>query len=96
MPAKTWKALPKADARLRSWVNENLDGRITVTPISVTRTRLRFLVPCWDLTLDGKPAEADALPTNVDVGSLLGRLSQMQQDGRTPGACILTTPPIGG
>ncbi len=95
VPRVTWSALPKADPRLRSWIEQHLDGRITVSPISVTSTRLRFLKPCWDLTLNGKPARADALPIPPDPGVLLGRLKQAQQDNRLPGSCFVTSLPLG-
>lgn len=87
VPESTWDELDHADPRVRAWVRANLTGRFTVSPVSATATRLRFLGPCWELTLDGKPPRADVL-SQVDVGQLAGRLSQIVNDGRDPGECF--------
>jgi hypothetical protein len=76
------------DPRARSWVGVNLGGRrFTTAPIAVTRTRLRFLDQCWELTLGGEPARADRPRIPPDLGASVARTLERQADGRPPPAC---------
>ena len=77
-----------ADPRARAWIAEHLGGRrITTAPVAVTRTRLRFLDQCWELTRDGAPARPDQLRIPPDLGAVLGRVTERQADGRPLPAC---------
>lgn len=88
IPAATFAALPRSDARLRAWVVANLGGqRITTAPVALTTTRLRFLAQCWQLTLGGAPARLDVPRLPPDLGAVVGRTTEMQKDGRSPRAC---------
>lgn len=71
----------------KAWAAARLDGRFTTAPLSVTATRLKFLSQCWELTLNGDPARPDAIVTVPDPAIEVGRLTEMQQDGRDPSAC---------
>ncbi|HYF26846.1 MAG TPA: hypothetical protein VD931_13980, partial [Baekduia sp.] len=88
IPAGVFATLGERDPRLRAWVAEHLGGRrISTAPVAVTRTRLRFLAQCWELTRDGRPAAADRPRVPPDLGALVGRVTEQQQDGRAPAAC---------
>jgi hypothetical protein len=71
----------------RAWVDANLKGRITTAPVALTTTRLRFLAQCWQLTLHGGPARADVPRVPVDLGMVVGRVTETQKDGRAPTLC---------
>jgi hypothetical protein len=86
VPAAVWRTLDDRP-RLRRWVEEHLDGRFTTAPLAVTGTRMRFLSQCWELTLDGKPARPDQPAVPPDLGAVVGRLTEMHKDGRTPSVC---------
>jgi hypothetical protein len=68
-------------------VDANLKGRITTAPVALTTTRLRFLAQCWQLTLHGGPARADVPRVPVDLGMVVGRVTETQKDGRAPTLC---------
>lgn len=88
VPAATYAALGQADSRVRAWVQTALGGRrIATAPVALTRTRLRFLAQCWTLTLDGAPARPDVPRVPPDLGMVVGRLTEQQQDGRPPTSC---------
>jgi hypothetical protein len=87
VPRTTWRRLGSADPRVRRWVEANLHGRFTTAPLAVTATRMRFTAQCWELTLGGRPARPDQVAVPPDPAIVVGRLTEMQQDGRTPSAC---------
>ena len=87
VPRATWRHLDDQPEAVRRWVATHLDGRVTTAPIAVTATRLRFLAQCWQLTLDGKPARPDQAALPPDAGAVVGRLTEMQKDGREPSVC---------
>ena len=87
VPRGTWRHLEQQPAAVRRWVRTHLDGRITTAPLAVTATRVRFLAQCWQLTLDGKPARPDQPALPPDGGAVVGRLTEMQKDGRDPSVC---------
>jgi hypothetical protein len=87
IPGRTWRTLERQPAAVRRWVAEQLDGRFTTAPVAVTSTRVRFLVQCWQLTLDGRPASPDQPALPPDGGAVVGRLTEMQKDGRAPTLC---------
>jgi hypothetical protein len=88
VPRATFASLARRDPRLRGWIEANLGGRrITTAPVALTRTRLRFLAQCWELTLDGEPARPDQPRVPPDLGAVVGRQTERQQDGRPPPAC---------
>ena len=88
VPRRTWRTLDRAAPAVRRWVEENLDGRFTDTPLAMTTTRMRFLSQCWQLTLGGRPARPDRLPLPPDFGLVVGRLTEMQDSGRAPSTCL--------
>lgn len=89
IPAATYRALSTMPATVRDWVSKNLSpGRFTTSPLAVTTTRMTSLSKCWKLTLNGKPARPDQLALPPDLGIVIGRLTEMQQDGRTPNLCV--------
>ncbi|MGB8651498.1 MAG: hypothetical protein WCD35_12640 [Mycobacteriales bacterium] len=75
-------------AAARRWVQTNLGGRqVLPSPVALTATRLRFLTTCWQLTLDGAPARMDVPRVPPDLGMVVGRATEMKQDGLTPTVC---------
>lgn len=88
VPRRTWRTLDRAAPAVRRWVEENLDGRFTDAPLAMTTTRMRFLSQCWQLTLEGRPARPDQPALPPDFGIVVGRLTEMQDDGRQPSACL--------
>jgi hypothetical protein len=86
VPAEVWRTLDTRP-RLRRWVQDHLDGRFTTAPLAVTRTRLRFLAQCWELTRNGRDARPDQPAVPPDLGAVVGRLTEMHKDGRTPSVC---------
>ncbi len=89
IPAATYRSIAKMPSSVRDWVGANLSpGRFTTSPLAVTTTRMRSLSKCWNLTLNGKPARADQPSLPPDLGIVVGRLTEMQQDGRTPTVCL--------
>ncbi len=72
----------------RAWVAANLgeEGMITA-PIAVTATRMRFLAQCWELTLNGAPARPDVPRVPPDLGAVVGRFTEILDDGRGLPAC---------
>lgn len=88
VPARTWAALDRSDPRLRAWIDEHLGGRrIATAPVALTRTRLKFLAQCWELTRDGKPVRADLPRVPPDLGMTVGRQTEREQDGRPVAGC---------
>ena len=86
VPRAVWRTLAERP-RLRRWVRAHLDGRFTTAPLAVTATRIRFLAQCWQLTLDGRAARPDRPQVPPDLGAVVGRLTEMKQDGRRPSVC---------
>lgn len=86
VPRGIWRSLERRP-RLRDWVEGHLDGRFTTAPLAVTTTRMRFLAQCWELTLRGGAARPDRPAVPPDLGAVVGRLTEMQKDGRTPSTC---------
>lgn len=86
VPRRVWRTLDR-HPRLRRWVTANLDGRFTTAPLAVTATRMRFLAQCWELTLNGRAARPDRPATPPDLGAVVGRLTEMHEDGRQPEVC---------
>lgn len=88
VPRATFASLDRRDPRVRAWVAAQLGGRrIATAPVALTRTRLRFLARCWELTLDGEPARADQPRVPPDLGSVVARETERQQDGRPLTTC---------
>jgi len=78
----------RADATLKAWIDAHLGGRrIATAPVALTTTRLKFLAQCWELTLDGQPARPDVPRVPPDLGAVVGRETEAQQDGRSPARC---------
>jgi hypothetical protein len=92
VPLGTWRNLASASPAVRDWIETNLDGRFTTSPIRVTATRIRFLVQCWEFTLNGDPANVDMPAILPDAGVAVGRLTEMNADGRSPSTCVWATP----
>ena len=89
IPQATFDRLSTLPQRVREWVAANLSGRrFTTSPIAVTSTRLRSLARCWQLTLDGRPARADQPAVPPDAGIVVGRLTEMAKDKRSPDPCL--------
>ncbi|GEP33367.1 hypothetical protein NSZ01_11350 [Nocardioides szechwanensis] len=88
VPWQTWRQLASQPAAVRRWVATHLDGRFTTAPLAVTSTRVRFLDQCWQLTLDGEPARPDEPALPPDAGAVVGRLTELQGDGRAPSTCL--------
>jgi hypothetical protein len=86
VPAAVWRTLDDRP-RLRRWVADHLDGRFTTAPLAVTGTRMRFLAQCWELTRNGGRARPDQPAVPPDLGAVVGRLTEMHKDGRSPSAC---------
>lgn len=86
VPRRVWRSLDERP-RLRRWVATHLDGRFTTAPLAVTATRLRFLAQCWELTLGGRAARPDRPAVPPDLGAVVGRLTEMHDDGRDPSVC---------
>jgi hypothetical protein len=88
VPRSLYGSLSKRDPRLEAWVRANLGGnRVTVAPLAVTATRMRFLSQCWALSLDGRPARPDRVRIPPDLGTLVGHLLELGQDGRALPGC---------
>lgn len=87
VPREAWRQRRAWPAAVRRWVATHLDGRVTTAPVAVTATRLRFLDQCWQLTLGGRPARPDQPALPPDGGAVVGRLTEMQKDGREPSVC---------
>jgi hypothetical protein len=87
VPRRTWRDLERQPLVVRRWVDEHLDGRFTTAPLEVTSTRVRFLAQCWQLTLNGQPARDPEPGLPPDGGVVVGRLTEMQDDGRHPRVC---------
>ena len=87
VPRRVWRSLDMRP-RLARWVAAHLDGRFTTAPLSVTATRLRFLAQCWELTLNGGAGRPDQPAVPPDLGAVVGRLTEMHEDERTPSACV--------
>jgi len=88
VPRATFSSLERRDPRVGAWITEHLGGhRIVTAPVALTRTRLRFLAQCWQLTLDGEPARADQPRVPPDLGAVVARETERQQDGRPPATC---------
>ncbi len=88
VPRRVWRHLHARPPAVRAWVDANLDGRFTTAPLAVTSTRLRFLAQCWELTLDGDPARPDQPGLPPDGGMVVGRLTELAKDGRSPSTCL--------
>lgn len=89
IPEATYRGLAKQPASVREWVAANLSlGRFTTSPLAVTTTRMTSLSKCWKLTLNGEAARPDKLALPPDVGIVVGRLTELQQDGRAPSLCL--------
>lgn len=87
VPAAAFASLPAGDPR-RAWIDAQLGGRrIATAPVAVTRTRLRFLAQCAELTRDGAPARPDVPRVPLDLGAAVGRATEQAQDGRPARAC---------
>lgn len=92
VPAAAWRTLSPA---ARAWVDSALGGqRVVTAPVALTTTRLRFLSQCWQLTLGGRPARLDVPRVPPDLGMVVGRATEMKEDGRTPSFCPPDAPPL--
>jgi hypothetical protein len=88
VPPAVFDTLDRRDPRLAGWIDAHLGGRrIATAPVALTRTRLRFLAQCWTLTRDGLPAQEDRPRVPPDLGMILARERERQQDGRPVARC---------